>query len=37
MMQFSVPAINDVARSLDGKVHRLLDETVARASSTLEE
>jgi hypothetical protein len=36
-MQFSVPAINDVARSLGDKVHRLLDETIARASSTLKE
>src|SRR5229473_1003185 len=37
MMQFGVPAIDDVARSLDDKVQRLLAETVARASSTFEE
>jgi len=36
MMQFGVPAIDDVARSLDDKVQRLLDETVTRASSKLE-
>ena len=35
-MQFGVPAIDDVARSLDDKVQRLLDETVTRASSELE-
>jgi hypothetical protein len=37
MMQFGVPAIDDVARSLDDKVQRLLDETVARALSTRED
>ena len=37
MIQFGVPAIDDVARSLDDKVQRLLAETVARASSTFEE
>jgi phytoene/squalene synthetase len=37
MMQFGVPAIDDVARSLDDKVQRLLAETVARASSTPKE
>jgi uncharacterized protein (DUF302 family) len=37
MRQFEVPAIDDVARSLDDKVQRLLDETIARASSTSEE
>jgi uncharacterized protein (DUF302 family) len=36
MMQFGVPAIDDVARSLDDKVQRLLAETVTRASSKLE-
>lgn len=37
MRQFGVPAIDDVARSLDDKVQRLLAETVARASSTFKE
>jgi uncharacterized protein (DUF302 family) len=37
MIQFGVPAIDDVARSLDDKVQRLLAETVARASSTFKE
>jgi len=36
MMQFGVAAIDDVARSLDDKVQRLLDETAARASSTFD-
>ena len=37
MRQFGAPAIDDVARSLDDKVQRLLAETVARASSTFKE
>jgi hypothetical protein len=32
MTQFGVAAIDEVARSPDNKVQRLLDETVARAS-----
>jgi uncharacterized protein (DUF302 family) len=36
MMQFGVPGIDEVARSLDDKVQRLLDETVTRAASKLE-
>ncbi len=36
MMQFGVPAIDDVARSLDDKIQRLLAETVARASFSFE-
>ncbi len=37
MMQCGVPAIDDVARSLDDRVQRLLAEIVARASSTFKE
>jgi hypothetical protein len=33
LMQFGVAGIDEVARSLDAKVQRLLDETIARASS----
>jgi len=36
MMQFGVPAIDDVAHSLDDKVERLLDETIARASAAFD-
>src|SRR5439155_6932144 len=36
IMQFGVPAIDDVAHSLDDKVERLLDETIARASAAFD-